>query len=55
MSLLPSLSSIFKGFLESKLKVIIQERDIKREEYLKTKLEQKETRDRLEDQIKNLN
>jgi hypothetical protein len=27
MQLLPSLSSIVKGFLESKLKVIIEERD----------------------------
>ena len=27
MQLLPSLSSIIKGFLESKLKVIIEERD----------------------------
>ena len=30
INLLPSLSSIVKGFLESKLKVIIQERDKKR-------------------------
>jgi len=55
MNLLPSLSSIVKGFLESKLKVIIQERDGKRDEYLKTDLEQKETRERLEQQIKDLN
>lgn len=39
MNLLPSLSSIVKGFLESKIKVIIQERDEKRDEYLKTELE----------------
>jgi len=39
MNLLPSLSSIVKGFLESKLKVIIEERDEKRDEYLKTDLE----------------
>jgi hypothetical protein len=39
MNLLPSLSSIVKGFLESKLKLIIKERDEKREEYLKTDLE----------------
>ena len=55
MNLLPSLSSIIKGFLESKLKVIIQERDEKRDEYLKTDLEQKEPRERLGQQIKNLN
>ena len=55
MNLLPSLSSIIKGFLESKLKVIIQERDEKRDEYLKTDLEQKETKERLEQQIKDLN
>ena len=29
MNLLPSISSIVKGFLESKLKVIIQEREEK--------------------------
>jgi hypothetical protein len=39
MNLLPSLSSIVKGFLESELKVIISERDKKRDEYLKTDLE----------------
>ena len=39
MNLLPSLSSIVKGFLESKLKVLIQERDEKRYELLKTDLE----------------
>ena len=39
MNLLPSISSIVKGFLESKLKVIIQEREEKRDEYLKTELE----------------
>jgi hypothetical protein len=32
MNLLPSISSIVKGFLESKLKEIIQERDEKRDE-----------------------
>ena len=32
MNLLPSISSITKGYLESKLKVIIQERDEKRDE-----------------------
>ena len=31
MKLLPSLSSIIKGFLESKLKELIKERDDKRE------------------------
>ena len=31
MNLLPSLSSIVKGFFESKLKVIISERDEKRD------------------------
>ena len=31
MKLLPSLSSIVKGFLESKLNVLIQERDEKKE------------------------
>lgn len=55
MNLLPSISSIVKGFLESKLKVIIEEREEKRDEYLKTDLEQKETRGRLEQQIRNLN
>ena len=55
MNLLPSISSIVKGFLESKLKVIIEEREEKRDEYLKTDLEQKETRARLEQEIKNLN
>jgi hypothetical protein len=39
MSLLPSISSIVKGFLESKLKVIIQKRDEKKDQYLNTKLE----------------
>jgi len=39
MNLLPSISSIVKGFLESKLKVIIEEREEKRDEYLKTDLE----------------
>ncbi len=55
MNLLPSISSIVKGFLESKLKVIIQKRDEKRDELLKTKLEQKDARERLEEQIKDLN
>lgn len=55
MNLLPSISSIVKGFLESKLKVIIEEREEIRNEYLKTDLEQKETRGRLEQQIRNLN
>ena len=55
MNLLPSLSSIIKGFLESKLKVIIQERDEKRDEYLTTDLEQRETREKLEQKIKDLN
>ncbi len=32
MNLLPSISSIVKGFLESKLKVFIQKRDEKRDE-----------------------
>jgi len=32
MKLLPSISSITKGYLESKLKVIIQERDEKKDE-----------------------
>ena len=36
MNLLPALSTLTKGYLESKLKVIIQERDEKRDEYLKT-------------------
>jgi hypothetical protein len=39
MNLLPSISSIVKGFLESKLKVIIQKRDEKKDQYLNTKLE----------------
>ncbi len=39
MNLLPSLSSIVKGFLESKLKVIIEQRKLKRDEYLKTEIE----------------
>ena len=34
MKLLPSISSITKGYLESKLKVIIQKRDEKRDEHL---------------------
>ena len=55
MNLLPSLSSIIKGFLESKLKGIIQERDGKKDEYLITDLEQRETREGLEQQIKDLN
>ena len=55
MNLLPSISAITKGYLESKLKVIIQERDKKRDEYLNTKLEQKDARERLEQQIKDLN
>ena len=42
MGLLPSLSSIVKGFLESKLKVIIQKRDDKRDELLKTGVDQRE-------------
>ena len=36
MNLLPSLSNIVKGFLESELNVFIQEREEKRNEYLKT-------------------
>ncbi len=48
MNLLPSLSSIVKGYLESKLKVIIKERDEKREEYLNIEIEKKETRKNLE-------
>ena len=32
MNLLPSISSIVKGFLEKKLKLIIQERDEKKDE-----------------------
>ena len=42
MNLLPSLSSIVKGFLESKLKVIIQERDKIKDDLLKPELENKE-------------
>ena len=55
MNLLPSISSIVKGFLESKLKVIIQKRDEKKDQYLNTKFEQREARERLEQQIKDLN
>ena len=47
MNLLPSLSSIVKGLLESKLKEIIQQKDKKRDEYLKTKLEKKEIREKI--------
>ena len=36
MNLLPSISSIVKDYLESKLKVIIQKRDEKRDEHLNT-------------------
>ncbi len=36
MNLLPSISSITKGYLESKLEVIIQERDKKRDEHMNT-------------------
>ncbi len=36
MNLLPSISAITKGYLESKLKVIIQKRDEKRDEHLNT-------------------
>ena len=39
MNLLPSLSSLLKGFLESKLKVIMKERNEKRDEYLKIDIE----------------
>jgi len=39
MNLLPSLSSIVRGFLESKLEVIIKKRDEKKDELLKTDVE----------------
>ncbi len=55
MNLLPSISAIIKDYLENRLKVIIQERDVKRDEYLKTKVEQKDARERLEQEIKDLN
>jgi hypothetical protein len=44
MNLLPSLSSIIKCFLENKIEVIIQERNLKKDEYLKTEHEKKESR-----------
>ena len=48
MNLLPSLSSIVKGFLESKLKVIIEKRDQITDELLNTELENKDMREKLE-------
>ena len=47
MSLLPSLSSIIKGFLDSKLNEIIDKRDKIRDDLLKTKLEDKEKREQI--------
>ena len=49
LNLLPSLSSIVKGFLESKLKVIIEKRDQITDELLNTELEKKEIREKLEE------
>ena len=48
MNLLPSLSSIVKGFLESNLKVIIEKRDQITDELLNTELENKDMREKLE-------
>ena len=42
MSLLPSISAIIRGFLDNKLKEIIQERDKIKDDLLKPELENKE-------------
>ena len=45
MSLLPSISAIIGGFLDSKLKGIIQKRDKIKDDLLKPGLENKEKND----------
>ena len=53
MKLLPSLSSIVKGFLESKLNVLIQERDEKKELLLKARTEEEKIQIELDLKTKN--